>query len=58
MYAFIMIKCFPLASEALGMHGCMFMFAGCAFTGAMFVILVLPETKGKSFDDIMRMLES
>lgn len=56
VFAFVMIKCFPLLSATFGMHGCMFLFAGCSFAGALFVIIVLPETKGKSFEEIMQLL--
>lgn len=56
IFAFIMIKCFPLLTLSLGMHGSMFLFAGCSFSGAIFVIIFLPETKGKSFEEIMTIL--
>ncbi|KAG4073998.1 hypothetical protein HA402_014203 [Bradysia odoriphaga] len=54
--AFAMLKCFPLVVTSFGMHGCIFFFATCCFLGATFVIVILPETKGKSFEDISRML--
>lgn len=38
------------------MHGCMFLFAGFSLLGSAFVIVMLPETKGKSFDEIMKLL--
>lgn len=56
VFAFIMIKCFPLLTATFGMHGCMFLFAGFSVAGALFVIIVLPETKGKSFEEIMNLL--
>lgn len=55
--AFIMIKYFDFLKIALGMHGCMYLFASFSFVGALFVIFVVPETKGKSFEAIMEMLE-
>lgn len=54
--AFAMLKFFPFLTAALGMHGCMFLFAGLSFSGCAFVLIVLPETKGKSFDEIMKLL--
>lgn len=55
-FAFIMLKFLPLLSETFGMHGIMFIFAGCSLSGAIFVIIVLPETKGKSYEEIMQSL--
>lgn len=55
-FAFIMLKFLPLLSETLGMHGSLFLFATCSLSGALFIILVMPETKGKNRDEIMRSL--
>lgn len=55
--AFFMVKFFPMLSDALGMHGSMFLFATFSMTGAIFIMIVMPETKGKSFDEIMKLLE-
>lgn len=59
MYAlgFFLLKSFPLISALVGMHGCMYIFCGCTIAGALFVLFFLPETKGKSFDEIMKILE-
>jgi hypothetical protein len=38
------------------MHGCMLIFAITCFSGAMFVFFVIPETKGKSIEDIVEEL--
>lgn len=57
IFAFIMLMCFPMLSAAMGMHGSLFLFAGVSFAGATFIILVLPETKGKSFKEIMQLLK-
>lgn len=40
-----------------GMHGTMFLFAINSLVGALFIIIFLPETKGKSFDEIVDLLE-
>jgi facilitated trehalose transporter len=45
---------FPISLEYLGMHGCMLTFALTCFGGALFVLLVLPETKGKSIETIVQ----
>lgn len=52
-----MIKYLPILSGAFGMHGSMAFFASCSFAGFLFCIFALPETKGKSFEEISRMLE-
>lgn len=55
--AFIIVKSFPLVVIHIGMKGAMLIFAACSLLGAFFVFLVMPETKGKSFEVIMEMLE-
>lgn len=57
VYTFIMLKSFPLVALAIELHGCMFLFASTSLMGAMFVLIYVPETKGKSFEEIGRMLE-
>lgn len=55
--AFIMVKTFPIIAATIGMFGCWFLFAAVAFAGVVFVITLLPETKGKSFDEIMEIMK-
>lgn len=57
MFAFLMVKYFPILNQMLSMYGCMALFASCSFIGFLFSVFVLPETKGKSYDEILRMLE-
>lgn len=47
----------PTLLEKLGMDGLMFMFSLTSLLGLIFVLRVVPETKGKTFDEIMKMLE-
>lgn len=54
--AFIMVKYFPMISVVLGMHGSMFIFSGFSIVGVVFVMTMMPETKGKSTDEIMHLL--
>jgi MFS family permease len=49
---------FPYLMAMIGMHGCLFIFAAICLSGALFVLVVLPETKGKSIEAIVRELES
>lgn len=56
VFAFLLVKYFPLISGVLGMHGSFFLFAVCSLVGGLFVLFCMPETKGKSFEEIMRTL--
>jgi hypothetical protein len=42
---------------AIGMEGCMLIFALVCFSGTLFVAFVLPETKGKPIEVIIKELE-
>jgi facilitated trehalose transporter len=39
-------------NEAIGASGGYFLFGSICFVGAIFVIVVMPETKGKSNEDM------
>lgn len=54
--AFLALKYFYWLSANLGMHGSMFLFAVFSFLGSIFVAVFVPETKGRSFDEIMKLL--
>lgn len=49
---FGMVKVFPAVVAACGLHGCIFGFGGCCAVGAVFVALRVPETRGKSYEEI------
>lgn len=51
-----MVKYFETAAHAFGMHASVFLFSVVTMFGAMFIILVIPETKGKSYDEIAAIL--
>ncbi|XP_065084159.1 facilitated trehalose transporter Tret1-like [Ochlerotatus camptorhynchus] len=55
--SFIVIKYFPVMVEVLGMHGCMWTFAGCCLFGVFFNALFIPETRGKSIEEITLAME-
>lgn len=55
--AFLLTQYYPMMAAALGVHGCMFFFATICFLGALFIIVVVPETKGKSYAEILTALE-
>ncbi|XP_031622892.1 facilitated trehalose transporter Tret1-like [Contarinia nasturtii] len=53
---FLVVKYLPLLTDTLGFHYTLFIFAGVCLFGAMFIIASMPETKGRSYDEIMKML--
>lgn len=48
----------PTLIENLGMDGTMFLFSFNSLLGALFITIFLPETMGKSFEEIAKMLEN
>lgn len=57
LLAFALISLFPIVSEALGTYCIELMFAICCIIGTIFYLIVLPETKGKTYDEIMMILD-
>lgn len=39
------------------MHGWVFFFAACTLVGTAFIIVLIPETKGKTYAEIAVILE-
>lgn len=56
VFAFIMLKMFPVISNVLGMDGSMFLYASVSLSGALFIMFFMPETKGRSFEEIVELL--
>lgn len=54
--SFVLVRFYPLLSELFGMYSCMFGFAVSCLISATFALIMVPETKGKSYDAIMAML--
>lgn len=52
-----MVKFFESVAVVFGMHGWVFLFSGCTLFGAIFIILFIPETKGKNYAEIAAILE-
>lgn len=55
--AFFTVKILPFLNENLGMDGSSFLFAGVCVFGALFFIFYVPETKDKSYEEIMISLQ-
>lgn len=56
-FSFIMVKFLPLMKETLGFHGTMFLFAAFCIASSVFIMVFMPETKGKSYEQIMNDLQ-
>lgn len=52
-----MVKFFESAAVIFGMHGWVFLFSIVTMVGAIFIILVIPETKGKNYAEIAAILD-
>lgn len=55
--SFLVANFFNSMNNAVGHAGTFWIFAGWSFCGGIFSILFVPETKGKSFLEIQKMLE-
>lgn len=55
--SFLTVKMLPVLTDSLGFHGTMFFFAGWCIVSLVFIIFCMPETKGKSHEQIMMALE-
>ncbi|XP_055375842.1 uncharacterized protein LOC129608384 [Condylostylus longicornis] len=56
IFAFLMVKSLPLMVETSGLHGTMFFFAACSVLSGLLVLIWVPETKGRSIEEIMKIL--
>lgn len=54
--SFAMLKMFPYISDAFGVVGSMYLFAGFTLSGGLFVFFCMPETKGRTFEGIAELL--
>lgn len=52
----IVLKYLPFMMKAVGLHGAAFFFAGICVACSIFMIIFMPETKGKSYEEIMASL--
>lgn len=55
--AFIVLKFMPFFTDLLGFYGTMFLFGGICVPSLLFIIFYMPETKGKSYEEIMKLLQ-
>lgn len=55
--AFLVAKFFSQLADALGPAGCFWLFGVLCAAGVVFILLVIPETKGKAVDEIVAELQ-
>ena len=53
---FVLTYTFPLLNKSLGAAGTFWVYSGICLLGFIFIILKLPETKGKSLEEIEKIL--
>ncbi len=49
---FVVAQTFPMLKNDIGVTGTYFIYAGCSLITFLFVLLELPETKGKTLEQI------
>jgi len=54
--SFLLVILFPVLNEVLGTHGTFWLFAGICFLGFLFILRKLPETKGRTLEEVEEML--
>ena len=47
---------FPVLYENLGLARCFWLYAGICFVGFLFILMRLPETRGKTLEEIEKEL--
>lgn len=53
---FFLGTAYPLIEAAIGLPACMFGFGGICLLSGIFGFYFMPETRGKSHDEIMELL--
>jgi MFS family permease len=53
---FVLTYTFPLLNKSLGAAGTFWVYSGVCLSGFVFILLKLPETKGKSLEEIEKIL--
>lgn len=54
--SFSTVKFFPFLIDLIQLHASLFLFSGFCLAGTVFILVFLPETKGKSYDEIQKLL--
>lgn len=56
IFAFAFVQYYALALELIKLQGCMWFFGIGCFIFLIYTIICVPETKGKSFEEISKIL--
>ncbi|XP_034479516.1 facilitated trehalose transporter Tret1-like [Drosophila innubila] len=56
LFAFCVTKCFPICLDAFGAAATFWVFAVISFLAVVFIILLVPETRGKTLNEIQELL--
>ncbi|KAM8711985.1 hypothetical protein ACLKA7_012493 [Drosophila subpalustris] len=56
LFAFCVTKCFPLCIDNFGAAATFWIFAVISFLAVVFIILLVPETKGKTLNEIQELM--
>lgn len=56
LLAFTTTKFLPILMSTIDFHGSMFLFSGVCLICMVFIVIFVPETKGKSYEEIMNAL--
>jgi len=54
--SFLLVILFPIINDALGAHGTFWLFAGISLLGFLFILFRLPETKGKTLEEVENLI--
>ena len=52
--AFLVVYFYPMADRAINKYVCYFFFAAVCLLGGIFIKVVVPETKGKTEEDMKK----
>jgi len=56
--AFLVVRTFPEMSDAMGLAGVYALYAACSLAAVVFVFFALPETKGRTLEEISQLFSS
>lgn len=57
MIGSVIFSLYPIMVNFIGVWGCMWIFSGLCGLGTIFIYFVVPETEGKSFNEIQELLD-
>lgn len=55
-FTFILVKIFPILLVSIHLWGCIYVFSFCCVIAVAYILFAVPETKGKSLDEILLIL--